>query len=58
LAFPIADDLPMEAAIESAQKQFIDIYAKHYPSTDWTADMVERQMPFFSPDHKRVHGFS
>jgi hypothetical protein len=48
----ISNDLSMEAAIEDAQKQTSDIYAKHSPSTNWTVDLVERQMPFFSPDRK------
>lgn len=48
----IPDDSSMEAAIESAQEQTIDIYAKRFPSTYWTIDLVERQMPFFSPDRK------
>ena len=47
-----ADDLSMEAAIEDAQKKAIDIYATRFPSTFWTVDLVERQMPFFSPDGK------
>ena len=43
------DDLSMEAAIEDAQKKTIDIYASHFPATYWTVDLVERQMPFFTP---------
>jgi hypothetical protein len=44
------DDSSMEAAIEDAQKKTIDIYAEYFPATYWTIDLVERQMPFFSPD--------
>jgi len=44
------DDFSMEAAIEDAQKKAIDIYARHFPATYWTVDLVERQMPFFTPD--------
>ena len=44
----IPNDSAMEAAIETAQKQAMDIFAKYFPSTYWTIDLVERQMPFFS----------
>jgi hypothetical protein len=44
------DDFSMEGAIESAQKRTIDIYAVNFPTTFWTVDLVERQMPFFQPD--------
>jgi hypothetical protein len=47
-----ADDFLMEAAIESAQKKTIDIYAQYFPNTYFTVDLVERQMPFFQPDGK------
>jgi hypothetical protein len=47
-----ADDFSMEAAIESAQRKTMDIYAEHFPNTHWTVDLVERQMPFFQPDGK------
>jgi hypothetical protein len=47
-----ADDFSMEAAIESAQKKTIDIYAQHFPNTFWTVDLVERQMPLFQADGK------
>jgi hypothetical protein len=48
------DDSAMEAAIEDAQKKAIDIYAKYFPSTYWTVDLVQRQMPFFSPTGCKV----
>ena len=47
-----ADDFSMETAIESAQKKTVDIYAQHFPTTYWTVDLVERQMPFFQADGK------
>lgn len=42
------DDAAMEAAIAAAQEKTIDIYAKYFPATFWTVDLVQRQMPFFS----------
>jgi uncharacterized protein (TIGR03437 family) len=50
------NDSAMEAAIESAQKQAIDIYAKYFQATYWTIDMVERQVPFFTPNGCMVPG--
>jgi hypothetical protein len=44
------DDSSMETAIENAQKLTIDIYANYFPNTYWTTDLVEQQMPFFTPD--------
>jgi uncharacterized protein (TIGR03437 family) len=45
-------DAAMETSIEAAQKQTIDIFAKRYPSTYWTIDLVERQMPFFNANRQ------
>jgi hypothetical protein len=45
-----SDDSSMETAIENAQKLTVDIYANYFPSTYWTTDLVEQQMPFFMPD--------
>jgi hypothetical protein len=43
------DDAAREAAIAAAQEKTIDIYAKYFPATFWTVDLVQRQMPFFEP---------
>jgi hypothetical protein len=46
------NDFSMEAAIEEAQEKTIEIYARYFPETFWTVDLVERQMPFFDLDGK------
>ena len=43
-----SNDKLMEAGIEDAQKKAIDIYARHFPNTFFTVDLVQRQMPFFT----------